>query len=77
MRHNLDGTGYRSSLRSSSVSKGCPSGGCTGYELMTDLDFSDVGDLGYNSCLGSCGTNVEAFPGCWLGTHRKCRWYWS
>ena len=39
MRHNLAGTGYKTSADSVGNSFGCPDTGCMGYELMLDLDF--------------------------------------
>ena len=37
MRNDLDGTHYNDGKTSSNV--GCPTRGCNGYELITDLDF--------------------------------------
>ena len=46
MRHNLEGTSYRTSAASVGNSLGCPVAGCRGYELMQDLDFDVNGDGG-------------------------------
>ena len=37
VRHVLDGSGYKSSATADAISTGCPSGGCTGYELTADI----------------------------------------
>ena len=39
MRHQLDGTGYRTTAGATVITTGCPSTGCTGYELTNSLDF--------------------------------------
>ena len=41
MRHQLDGTGYMTSFSRTKITEGCPSTGCTGYELARSLDFMD------------------------------------
>ena len=41
MRYQLDGSGYRVSDAVAKIVTGCPRGGCNGYELVADLDFSD------------------------------------
>ena len=49
MRHNLEGTSYKTGAGSAGDSSGCPrdvDGGCFGYELMQDLDFDGDGDGG-------------------------------
>ena len=44
IRYNLVGTGYKTGHSASSLSGGCPSGICRGYELTTNLDFDKDGD---------------------------------
>ena len=44
MRHNLDGTSYKTSTTSVGNSLGCPDTGCIGYELTQDLDFDRNND---------------------------------
>ena len=44
MRHDLTGASYKSSAASAGNSTGCPALGCTGYELVGDLDFDADGD---------------------------------
>ena len=45
MRHDLAGTSYKTAEDADPLTTGCPtSGGCTGYELMNDLDFDTDGD---------------------------------
>ena len=39
MRHQLDGTGYTTTPNATVITTGCPSAGCTGYELARSLDF--------------------------------------
>ena len=41
IRYQLDGSGYRVSERASKITRGCPSAGCYGYELTTDLNFNE------------------------------------
>ena len=40
MRHQLDGSGHKTSADATKSTQGCPESGCIGYELMTDLDFN-------------------------------------
>ena len=40
IRYQLDGSGYRESFDAVKITAGCPSGGCNGYELRSDLDFN-------------------------------------
>ncbi len=42
IRHQLDGSGYRADAESIKIILGCPSGGCSGYELLRDLYFNDA-----------------------------------
>ena len=44
MRHNMEGTSYKSGPASVENSFGCPSLGCIGYELTRNLDFDVDGD---------------------------------
>ena len=41
IRYQLDGSGYRASSTANKITAGCPSNGCTGYELTRSLDFMD------------------------------------
>ena len=41
MRHQLDGSGYKTTAGATVITDGCPSDGCIGFELMRDLDFKD------------------------------------
>ena len=40
IRYQLDGSGYRESFDAAKITAGCPSSGCDGYELRSDLDFN-------------------------------------
>ena len=40
IRYQLDGSGYRESFDAIKITAGCPSSGCDGYELRSDLDFN-------------------------------------
>ena len=40
VRYQLDGSGYRESFDAVKITAGCPSSGCDGYELRSDLDFN-------------------------------------
>ncbi len=42
IRHQLDGSGYRANVEADKITSGCPSEGCSGYELLRDLDFNDI-----------------------------------
>ena len=42
IRHNLEGTSYKTSVSDTGDTSGCPATGCDGYELMRDLDFADA-----------------------------------
>ena len=44
MRHNLAGTSYKNAADATGVTTGCPGTSCTGYELVSDLDFDMDGD---------------------------------
>ena len=41
VRHQLDGTGYTTTPNATVITTGCPSAGCSGYELTRSLDFMD------------------------------------
>ena len=41
VRYNLYGTAYKAGPNAAETTIGCPSEGCKGYELITDLDFFD------------------------------------
>ena len=81
IRHDLDGNGdathadyvaaFPNRVTTSSGRMGCPSGTCTGYELMNDIDLdtdgdgnigTDSGDAYYNSGNGwqPIGTDISA-----------------
>ena len=40
IRYQLDGSGYRETSNAVKITAGCPSRGCDGYELRSDLDFN-------------------------------------
>ena len=42
MRHQSDGSGYRTSADAMKITDGCPSNSCTGFELTRNLDFNDA-----------------------------------
>ena len=42
MRHQLDGSGYTATDGGTPITMGCPTSGCTGYELTKDLDFTEA-----------------------------------
>ena len=44
MRYNLAGTSYKTNSGDSGDSNGCPSSGCEGYELVSNLSFDADGD---------------------------------
>ena len=44
VRHSLDGSRYRPEAGSLGSIIGCPEAGCTGYELVADIDFDSDGD---------------------------------
>ena len=68
VRHDLDGDGvpigagwaaYTAAFPDAATRKGCPAGGCSGYELLADLDFdtngngaADAGDDWWNDGAG-------------------------
>ena len=68
LRHDLDGDGvpigagwaaYAAAFPDAMTRKGCPAGGCSGYELVADLDFdtngngaADAGDDWWNDGAG-------------------------
>ena len=54
IRYQLDGSGYREGFDTVKITAGCPSGGCNGYELRSDLDFNT--DNSYRNT-----TNKEAW----------------
>jgi len=45
VRWALDGTAYKPAAAAAANTRGCPSTGCRGYELVADLDFNNP--LGY------------------------------
>ena len=60
VRYVLNGTGMRAAAEAAIDSRGCPAGGCRGYELMADLDLaSHSGDGGWKP-LGGNGTFAAA-----------------
>ena len=40
MRYQLDGSSYTTSADATTITQGCPTAGCRGYELVKDLDFN-------------------------------------
>ena len=40
IRYQLDGSGYKTSSDATTITQGCPTAGCRGYELVKDLDFN-------------------------------------
>ena len=55
VRYNLAGTSYKTSITSNGNATGCPTSGCSGYELIADIDLSSytnwmpIGSHLYNS----------------------------
>ncbi len=41
IRYVLDGSGYKANIMATTNTLGCPNDGCSGYELMRDLDFTN------------------------------------
>ena len=41
IRYVLDGSGYKADIMATTNTLGCPNDGCSGYELMRDLDFTN------------------------------------
>ena len=41
MRYRLDGSAYQASSAAAELVAGCPESGCSGYELVRDLDFGN------------------------------------
>ena len=68
IRHNLMGTSLKRG--DSTLSNGCPSDGCKGYEFVRDLDFDD--DLSYinldNKDEWTTKTGWTMIPGSFSGT---------
>ena len=40
IRYQLDGSSYTTSADATTITQGCPTAGCHGYELVKDLDFN-------------------------------------
>ena len=40
IRYQLNGSGYKASSDATTITQGCPTAGCRGYELVKDLDFN-------------------------------------
>ena len=59
MRHRLDGSGYRTTAGATVITMGCPSGGCTGYELTRDVDFMD--DASYRDTANKATYTVSDY----------------
>ena len=54
IRHNLAGTGYKTSGTAANFTRGCPTSGCNGYELVNDIinlssSYSNWIPIGINS----------------------------
>ena len=62
MRHQFDGTGYRTTLNATVITTGCPFGGCTGYELTRSLDFRDDNSYRAGSINTAWTTNDGWLP---------------
>ena len=71
IRNNLAGTRYDDGSDSLAGTRGCPTAGCNGYELMVDLDFALAasyasGTVNTTWCpvtLTCIGTTQAGFPG--------------
>ena len=67
MRYALDGSGYRPDATATTNTTGCPTRGCTGFELTKSLNFTD--DASYRTTANK----VIYTNGYRLGTHRNLR----
>ena len=90
MRWDLNGDGavssgdqakYAAAFPNSEAGMGCPSGGCTGYELSADLDFDTNGDGSSHHPklpLGPHGCRLDRH-GNWPIDHPDCGYddYWN
>ena len=64
MRYNLAGTSYKDSAAATGATTGCPtSDGCTGYELMANLDFTDKTATGYQADWDPVVQTAKQTPG--------------
>ena len=53
IRYNLEGTSYKTSDSDTGIATGCPTDGCSGYELMRSLNF----DTGAHYASGAVNNN--------------------
>ncbi len=51
MRYDLAGTSYKTSVQGGGDASGCPAGGCSGYELMANIDLLDLLDANNNDVI--------------------------
>ena len=95
VRHDLDGDGvpigagwaaYAAAFQDAATRKGCPAGGCIGYELVADLDFdtngngaADAGDdwwndgAGWRPIGGDSSNSQHRFDGTFAGNGHTIR----
>ena len=59
MRYALDGSGYKTTEGATVITTGCPSDGCTGYELTRSLDFKD--DNSYRNTANTATYTVSNY----------------
>ena len=59
IRHQLDGTGYRTTAGATVITTGCHSDGCIGYELTRSLDFMD--DASYRTPANKATYTVDDY----------------
>ena len=69
MRYQDDGSGYRTNGLATKITTGCVEGGCKGYELARDLDFSE--DASYRDIANKATWDYRRG----MGTHWKFRKY--
>ena len=59
MRYELDGTGYSVTDIGRPITTGCPTGGCTGYELAKDLDFTEASSYREEEGINTAWTDTS------------------
>ena len=59
IRHNLAGTGYKTSSTAAGFTRGCPNNMCSGYELTANIDLSSFNSGTWNP-IGSNGNRFTA-----------------
>ena len=62
MRYQLDATSYKMSMHGGISTQGCPTVGCSGYELRRDLDFAADASYGSTSSKVAWTTGVGWQP---------------